>query len=415
MNAVVLAPEPAQDVPTEGYLARQPILDRTRRLMGFELFYRSGREGPVEPMVGAQCTAALLADLFAAVGLEEALGGLNGFVNADAVFLNSHLVELLPPHRVVLELTESVTPDPETLRRLKVLRQEGYRLALDNYWGEFDRIQPLLPFVSYVKADLEWIEAKALGLVARPFQGGKVRLIASKVETAEQFQEALAHGFELFQGYHFAKPQTMHGKRSPVDAAGLMRLMALVTTDAGDERLEEELQRQPGMSVNLLRLVNSAASGLRTPVKSLREAVYRMGRRPLATWLQLLLYTSDGNLKGDPLLHTAALRGKLMELLAQEMEPGDRTFVEGAMMVGILSLMHVVFGQTQAAFAAGLGLDESVRQALDARSGRFGRLLALIERREAGTDASTGPVHPATFARFEVEALRWASEITSGR
>lgn len=404
---------PAPGTQAEGYLARQPILDRARRLMGFELLYRTASGETDASMESARLTALLLTDLFATVGMEQALGAFRGFINADAVFLNSSLVELLPPQRVVLELSENVGTDAETLGRLRQLRQQGYRLALDHYWGEHERVVPLLPFVDFVKIDLEWVDPRSLGLVVRPFQAGRVRMVATKVENAEQFQLALAHGFELFQGFHFAHPETMGGKRPPVETVGLTRLLALAVSEADDHKIEEELKRQPAMSVNLLRMVNSAAAGVRTPVKSLREALFRIGRKPLTTWIQLLLYTSGQGDGANPLLHTAALRGKLMELLAREIQPGDEDFAESALMAGIFSLMHVVFGQSQVAFAASLGIDDTVRQALDARSGRVGRLLALVERREAGGDFTGSPVPPATFARFEVEALSWASALTS--
>jgi c-di-GMP-related signal transduction protein len=404
----VLAAEPA----AEGFIARQPILDRAQRLTGFELFYRPADGTQGRTLDTARSTANLLSDLFATVGLNEVLGSMRGFVNADAVFVNSSLVELLPPDRVVLELSETVECGGESLHRLQQLRSQGYRLAADHYWGEKDRIAPLLPLLDFVKVDLEWVEPAALGMVVRPFQAGRLRLVATKVESAAQFQLALAHGFELFQGYHFAHPETIRGTRAPVDVAGMMRLLSLVSTDSGDERLEEEFKRQPAMSVNLLRLVNSASARAKTPVKSLREAVFRLGRRPLSTWLQLLLYTSGGGSAGNPLLHTAALRGKLMELLAREIEPNDDSFAESALMVGILSLMHVVFGQTQPEFAARLGLEITLREALDARRGRIGKLLATVEQREAGKADASPLVHPAIFARLEVEALRWATGVS---
>ena len=56
----------------------------------------------------------------------------------------------------------------------------------------------------------------------------------------------------------------------------------------GDVReIENEFKRHPNLSVNLLRLVNSAAMGRAQSVTSLRHALVLLGRRQLRIWLQL--------------------------------------------------------------------------------------------------------------------------------
>jgi EAL and modified HD-GYP domain-containing signal transduction protein len=316
---------------------------------------------------------------------------------------------------VRLELGDTVGSSPESLARLAALKQMGYGLVVDNYWGERERIAPLLPYVDAIKVDLDWVGPTQLAAVVRPFAGGRKALIAEKVESAEQFQLALASGFDLFQGYHFSRPELVKGKRLQVDLSALLRLLNLVTKDADLGDIEAEFKRQPAMSVNLLKLTNSAASGVRTPARSLREAIMRTGLKPMRTWLQLLVYTASGGGGASPLLHTAALRGRLMELLALEASPHDRELADRAMMVGLLSLMHVVFGTTQDAFVADLQLDEDVSAALQARVGALGLLLKLVEAREGATpvEAVLPGIDERVIGRLEVEAFQWASELAS--
>lgn len=420
MNAVA---QPSLDpIPDlgEARLARQPIVDRHRNLVGFELFYAGADGSPPPPGTAARWTAHLVAELFAGLGVEAVLGNLAGFVNVDAEFLGSKLVEVLPPERIRLELGDSVGTVPETIRRCEALKRLGYSLVVDNYWGDRARIEAIIPYVDAVKVDLEWVGMQQLGTVARPFRGGRKILVAEKVESTEQYQFALSQGFDLFQGFHFARPERMAAKRATLDLAALLRLINLVVTDADLSVIENEFKKQPSMSVNLLRLANSVAAGARQPVSTIREALMRMGRRPLQTWLQLLVYTADGSSTASPLMHMAALRGKLMELVATTLRPSEPQLADRALMVGLLSLMHIVFGRTQAQLATELKLEDDLRAALETRSGPLGSILRLVESREAFAAGDTTPIvaTPAcdniTLNRLELEAFKWASEVTKG-
>jgi hypothetical protein len=58
----------------------------------------------------------------------------------------------------------------------------------------------------------------------------------------------------------------------------------------------------------------------------------------LQRWLQLLVFASGGqNGTSNPLLLMAATRGRLMELLAAELRPGDVALADQAFMAGIMS------------------------------------------------------------------------------
>lgn len=411
--APVTTPSASTASTGDARLARQPIVDRHMNLVGFELFYCGATGEPPPPGMGARWTSLLLTDLFSGVGIDRAIGGFAGYINVDAEFLGSQMVEILPPSRIRLELGDTVDSGPESVKRLQALKALGYGLVMDNYWGERQRVAPLLPYLDAIKVDLDWVGPEQIAQVVRPFAGGRKVLIAEKVETAEQFQSAMAQGFDLFQGYHFARPELVKGRRLQVNLSALLRLLNLVTEDADVDAIEAEFKHQPAMSVNLLKLTNSAASGIRMPARTIREAILRTGLRPMRTWLQLLVYTANGRGGPSPLLHTAAVRGRLMELMACETNPGDREYADRAMMVGLLSLMHVVFGMTQSAFALELKLDEDLRAALDTRVGPLGEMLRVVESREGVGAAVATRLAESDLARLEVEALAWASEIAA--
>jgi hypothetical protein len=68
--------------------------------------------------------------------------------------------------------------------------------------------------------------------------------------------------------------------------------------DADTSEIENAFKHEPGLTLDLLRLTNSAASGLTTRITSLRHAIAVLGRRQLQRWLQLLIYANADSGKG---------------------------------------------------------------------------------------------------------------------
>eukprot|EP01030_Chromulinospumella_sphaerica_P022045 gene22045-22004_t len=217
-------------------------------------------------------------------------------------------------------------------------------------------------------------------LAPRFKQDGK-KLVAEKVETRDEFKNCLDLGFDYFQGYYFAKPVIMSGKKLSPSQLAVMELMTLVTSDADNTEIERAIKRDVSLALNLLRLVNTPAVGLRHRVDSLSQAVMILGRRQLQRWLQIMLYAEPSK-RGHsmtPLLMLATTRGRLLELLAGKLRPSHRQSAEIAFTVGIMSLMDTLFGLPMADILAQMPVSAEVTSALLEREGFFGDLLRLAE------------------------------------
>ena len=209
-----------------------------------------------------------------------------------------------------------------------------------------DPIERLLPLVNVVKIDLLQTSAQALPQLISFLKSKSLLLLAEKVESMEQAKHCMALGFDLFQGYHFARPQIISGKRADTSQLGLLRLLGLVMSDAETADIEQELKHYPTLTFNLVRMVNSAASALPHKIGSLKQVIVVLGRKQLQRWVQLLLYTAgrtDSQMM-NALMQTAATRGKLIELIATAERPHDKQYHERAFMTGILSLLDTLLG-----------------------------------------------------------------------
>jgi c-di-GMP-related signal transduction protein len=368
------------------YLGRQPILDRSGALIAFELLFRAGAANFAQITDDADATAQVIARLIGDMGLSAALGDHAGYVNVDRTVLMSDIVQLLPPERFVLEILETVTFDEALFRRCRELRRAGFRLALDDVAQVTPRLAALLPCVDIVKIDfLECPRERLDELTGVVRQHGKV-LLAEKVETPEDHDVAMRAGFELFQGYHFAKPQVLTSRRLRPSREALLRLLVLLSGEPEIVELEAELKRNPNLVMQLLRLLNSSAFGLARTISSLREAIMIVGTRKIMRWAQLLLF-ADGQfhaLRFDPLAQRCGARARFMELAAGRMQPGEERFADTAFITGVFSLVHVLFGGAIEDIVSKLPIDADIRRALLERHGELGLLLNATEAAESG-------------------------------
>ena len=413
----------SEDAADRLFLGRQPILDREQRLVAYELLFRNGTRNAAEVTDGVQATATVIANAFAELGVEAALGNCRGFINVDEQFLFSDMLELLPRHCVVLEILETVPPSPAVVERCKALKAAGFTLALDDVIQLQPEFVELLTLVEIVKVDIQPLSrVQLMQLVIKLKPLGK-QLLAEKVDSREQMELCLKLGFSLFQGYYFAKPTIIAGRKLDHSQVSLMKLMGLLLGDANTSEVEEALKPEPGLTVNLLRMTNSVGSGTTETITSLGHAITVLGRRQLQRWLQLLVFASSSQQgTSNPLLLIAATRGRLMELLAEEMRAGDAPFADKAFMTGIMSLMPALIGLPIGELIASLGLNAELREALCDGSGPLGDLLRLAESSEGGNLEQLAEnlnrlpgLSPKALNHAQTTALHWANGIAQDK
>lgn len=364
----------------EFYLGRQPILDRNQNLFGYELLFRNAPVGPAHITTELAATAAVIAHA-SQLGMEKTVGDALGFVNVDAGVIMTDIFPFLPREKMVLEIcaTEQVTPG--LLARVEELAGQGVRFALADVSGENETVDALVPWIEYVKMDMRSTPLSALMKLAPRFRQQKKKLVAEKVETRDEFKNALDLSFDYFQGYYFSRPVIMSGKKLSPSQLAVMELMTLVTSDADNIDIERAIKRDVSLALNLLRLVNTPAIGARQRIDSLSQAVTLLGRRQLQRWLQIMLYAEPSK-RGHsmtPLLMLATTRGRLLELLAGKLRPSQRHVADIAFTVGIMSLMDTLFGMPMAEILAQIPVNDDVSQALLYRDGFYGDLLKLAE------------------------------------
>jgi EAL and modified HD-GYP domain-containing signal transduction protein len=404
------------------FLARQPILNRSQRLVAYELLYRNAETGGADVTDGTAATASVIAHA-SELGMEQVVGEQLAYVNVDTEGLMSDFIRFLPNDKVILEVLETVEATPAVIARVTELKQAGFRFALDDVIGNSDSLAKLQPLMDVIKVDIKQLGRESLAQLARSLthsaRNPRQKLLAEKVETHEEFRHCMDLGFEYFQGYYFAKPVILSGKKIAPSQLAVMNLLELLATDADQRDIERHIKLDPLITLNLLRLVNTPAVGARFKINSVAHALVVLGRRQLQRWLQILLYVK-GQHYDSPLLQLATSRGKTMENLLEQLQPGQGTSPEIGFTVGIMSLMDTLFSVAMPEILDSVNVQDDVRAALLHRTGGYGdvlRLIELVERAEEGAEL-TALLHrlglsPSTLYASQLAAYEWIHEHTS--
>lgn len=375
---------------SEFFIARRPVLDRQHRPAAYELVFCSVDHDPPagagnDADAESPTTASVIADV-AQHGLLRIVGDVPAYLHLDHEALMTDIFELLPPARVVLEMMESTPASPEVIERIEQLRQRGFQFALD-VAGDSDAVQQLLPLVQSVRIDIANRQPSELAGLCSLFRAHQKKLLADNVDTAEGHECCLGLGFDYFRGYYFTRPQIQAGKKLSPSQLAITELMALIASDAETAEVEHQIKSDVALGLNLLRLVNTPAISPHR-IDSLRQALMVLGRNQLQRWLQVMLYADSGHggQNMQPLLVQATTRGRLLELLAQKLKPGNRGIADTAFTVGIMSLMDTLFSMPMNEILQQIRVVDEVGAALLQRSGYFGELLTLAEYAEWGDE-----------------------------
>jgi EAL and modified HD-GYP domain-containing signal transduction protein len=423
LNAVEL--EIQEDAGIDVFVARQPIFWSDQKAMGYELLYRSNGEvqvagdQPLETMSSAVLVNALLA-----MGLRDITDGKVAFINFPRELLVDDMAQLLDPKEVVIELHETVRPDPQVLAACGELVKQGFVLALDDF--EFDgEFAPLLEMAQIVKVDVLGKTPDGIKAVVDRLAPFEVQLLAEKVESEEIHQVCMDLGFALFQGFHYLKPETLTKRDLSTESVAVVHLMNLLgDMNVTDRKVEEAFRSDPGLSYKLLRMVNSAALGGRG-VTSIEHALRLLGRDPLYRWVSMLLVAEarDGTGVRNELVKSSLFRGRLCELLGDQIRGPSVRGVPGAgtlFLIGLFSRIDILLKIRMEDLFKKVDLSEVAQEALLWRSGVGGQLLKAVEAYEdakwghAEAEVADLGMDPGDLPNLYLESIAWAGDRLTG-
>jgi EAL and modified HD-GYP domain-containing signal transduction protein len=401
---------------TTVFLGRQPIFDRRRQVFGYELLHRSSAgHNAFDHSDGNAASRQVINNSLNVMAWRDLVGDRRGFINFTRQLLLEGTYAVLPADRSVVELLEDTGVDEPVLAACRNLKQAGYMLALDDFVFK-PECRPLLELADMLKIDFMASDEQQRAWHAQRFGGGRLMLLAEKVETPADFEQALKLGYSHFQGYFFCKPEIVEGRDVPADKRNYLRFLQEVNRPEMDlDRLEDVIKHEVSLSAKLLRYLNSAAVGLRYKLTSIKQALVLLGQGPLRKWASLVATSALGEDKAPELLVTCLARARFCELLAAEAGLAGREL--DLFLMGLFSALDALMDQPLEMLISQIPVPEDVSSALlgaDTLLGRTCRLVLAFERGNVGLVESAGRDLNLSLEQLSEryrQAVHWADQV----
>jgi len=404
----------------EVFVARQAIFDRRLKVFGYELLFRPCRECVSAGAADSAASLQVITNSFLSIGMERLLAGTKAFINFPQDLLADPRTLSLPADKIVIEILETVRPEPEVIATCRALREKGYVLALDDFshMKGWDRLANL---VSIIKVDFRATsEAEQQALVER-YAGRGICMLAEKIETHEEFERACKMGYHYFQGYFFARPVIVSRREIPGNKLSYMRILQEIHRPELELfALEALIQRDVSLASKLLRYINSSLFGWINPVHSIRQALALLGEQDIRNWVSLAALPTLASDKPDELIRTALLRARFSELLAKWAGLGHRK--ADLFLVGLFSLLDAMLGRSLAEILDEMRLGGDIANALLGKArpdNSLAGVYALVRHYEDGHWTGLAEIASSLRVPFEIipdlylEAASWADQIFS--
>jgi len=241
------------------FIARQPIYNRDKGVMGYELLYRNNSLNRAIISDGDQASCETILNTFMHIGIDNIAGSALAFINLPREFIVNENLTPMFNEQAVLEILEDIKPDEEVINGIKRLKEKGYLIALDDFVFQ-EKLIPFIELADFIKIDIHALskeEVKQQLTLLKPYN---TQFIAEKVETHELYDFCYQQEFDFFQGYFFCHPEMLKKKSLPSNKLVILNLIKkLQNPEIESDELEKILVQDITLSYKLLRYINSAA------------------------------------------------------------------------------------------------------------------------------------------------------------
>lgn len=362
------------------HVARQPILNRKQKTIAYELLFRDGTCNAFPDVNPDMATSKILFDNLVSMDFEKLADGNLVFINFTQSLLEQHIPSVMSAKRCVVEILEDCEPTPKLLDAIQLLKKKKYKIALDDFIYN-SAWEPFFPYIDIIKVDICKTPIDTVkGEMVKIREKYNIIFLAERVETQQEFNDALQANFSLFQGYFFAKPEIMQQTKIEPSKLTILRLLENINRNDFDfAKLEKIIATDPIISYKFLRCVNSTFT-VRQTISSLKQALVYLGEEMVKRFATVVV-TSDATGSKPSILFLLSLqRAFFLESCAGEYNlKADRDI---SFLTGLFSLMDVLLDLDLKQILHHVSLDDEVERALIQHEGELATLISIMEKLE---------------------------------
>ncbi len=395
----------------EIFVGRQPIFDSQMKVFAYELLFRDAADSSSANFIdGDVATSEVILNAFVNIGLNKVVGGHKAFINLTRAYISNPDLILVPSRQIVLEVLEDIEPDREIVNALKLFKQKGHIVSLDDFVFA-PKYEPFLELADIIKLDVMTLSNDEIIEHIKLLKPYHVKLLAEKVESHEKFEFLKNLNIDYFQGYFFSKPNIIKSKVISSNRLTVLQLIAKINSpEANVNDLSKIISKDLSLSHRVFRFINSPLTGLRVEVDSIQQAVVMLGISMIKNWVTIMALATASS-KPNELSKIALIRGRCCELLAKgsKQPKVDRFFT-----VGLFSSLDAMMDQPLEDIIAELPLSDEIRDAILEQTGVYGEALRCTLAMEH-SDHNLVSFQDLTFqelADIYLEAIHWADGLS---
>ena len=415
---------PSNGQDATSFVCREAVLDRGQHIAGYE--FALGRELQSRMLEKSAIIRRVYDDAMlrnlAPLSVSSLLGKRLAFLSLSTASLNNPLLKQFANENTVIMLTPGILSEadfPELRVNLNHLASMGIRhgWTIDRPRPELAEFLLKADLIEIESTNLDGIQLKSMSMEFRA-QKNKPKLIASALQTSDDFNLCYHCGFDFFTGTFISSRENWHPAKSEINRLRVFEALNLIRNGAEFDAIAECMRTDPILTFKLLRYINSPGIGLLKKVDEITQALQIMGRDRFYRWLSLLLF--DFNQPGyqERVMNEQALtRARFMELLSGQ--GNAPTSADQLFMTGLFSLLDVMMDRPLQDVLKQVTLPQPVSSALTGEAGAMRDALLLtisVESADPQAIAATAEkcgLDATVVAGIMIDALAWAQQIAT--
>ncbi|WP_187296177.1 EAL and HDOD domain-containing protein [Tepidibacter mesophilus] len=401
----------------EVFVARQPIFNRNREVIAYELLYRDGNKNFFDASINSsKATSILLVNSYFSIGLENLTKTNKAFINFDKNLIHNDIPLIFNKDTIVIELLEDIIPDENFINKIKNLKSHGYIIALDDYKADYP-YENLVELSDILKVDVLNNTIYDLEKIVKKYDNNKRKFLAEKVETNEMFDFVKSIGYDYFQGYFFNKPTIIKGRGICGNRIHYFLISEeLNKKEPSYDKITKIIESDTSIAYTFLRLVNSKFT-LISEIHSIKHALAMLGLKEIEKWVYIVMMQNFQKNSCNETFKTSLFRSKLGEFLAENSIHNNRK--NEVMLMGLMSVIDTLLEEPMEKILKKLPLSEDIKKALLQKDSPLTDIYNFILKYEEGRweeisiYAQKLNIDIHKLPDFYFESIKWTDELNA--
>ena len=362
------------------FISSVPFFDAAMTVHAYRMMTQDGDKllGSAEDhrMLGGELLAPAL-EFVKEIGTEPFAGENDFFVEVSKyqLLIGMPLNMQIPPERLVCIIDKDTLTDNAAYAKLGILQRRGYRLAVDGFPRaiSMDTAVKVFDYVLLSCKDEKFnVELKEI----RPYIF-KTKLVITDVPDMDSFDKYSGARGVLLSGNFYSQPIT----KGTVDISPLkinaLHLLGQINDESFDlGETASIIERDPALSISLLRFINAMNPDRSRKIDSIRNAVAILGQREVKKWASIAISVGMGEDRPSEITRLSLIRAKFAENLAPAFEMAIKS---GSLFIsGLFSLLDVILQMPLSKAIDEVAASAEIREALIENKGQLSEVLKLI-------------------------------------